>query len=80
MTSVDQLTRYRAVLMWTFLASLPLLLAVHAPMLPSEAMPHRAYHTAESLLGPEEGRMLLDLSLERQDLVPEIRGSQVGEV
>ena len=35
-----------------FLLSLPLLVALHAPMLPSEALPHRAYHAAQSAVGP----------------------------
>ena len=52
MTSADQLVRYRTFLTWTFFASLPLLVAVHAPMLPSDALAHRAYHAAESVLGP----------------------------
>ena len=50
--SPDRLKRSRSLFKWVFLLSLPLLIAIHAPMLPSEALPHRAYHAAESALGP----------------------------
>ena len=51
MRSPDRLKRYRSLFKWVFLLSLPLLVAIHAPMLPSEALPHRAYHVAQSALG-----------------------------
>ena len=52
MRSPNRLKRYRSLFKWVFLVSLPLLIAIHAPMLPSEALPHRAYHAAQSALGP----------------------------
>ena len=52
MESPDRLRQYRSLFGWAFLMSLPVLVAMHAPMLPSEALPHRAYHAAESALGP----------------------------
>lgn len=52
MRSPDQFKRYRSLFKWVFLLSLPLLVAIHAPMLPSEALPHRAYHVAQARLGP----------------------------
>ena len=48
---LDQLTRYRLTFKRVFLLSLPLLVAAHAPMLPSEAPAHRVYHAVESILG-----------------------------
>ena len=52
LNSPVRLERYRSLFKWVFLVSLPLLIALHAPMLPSEALPHRAYHAAQSALGP----------------------------
>ena len=52
MKSRDRLSRYRWLFGCAFLLSLPLLGAMHAPMLPSEALSHRLSHTAESALGP----------------------------
>ena len=52
MTPAERLAQAHNVFKWAFLLSLPLLAAVHAPMLPSEALPHRAYHAAQSALGP----------------------------
>ena len=52
MRSPDRLKRYRSLFKWVFLLSLPLLVANHAPMLSSEALPHRAYHAAQDALGP----------------------------
>ena len=51
MKSIDRLTWYRLIFKWVFFLSLPLLVALHAPMLPSEALVHRVYHAAESALG-----------------------------
>ncbi len=51
MWSPDRLKRYRSLFKWVFLLSLPLLVAIHASMLPSETLPHRAYHVAQSALG-----------------------------
>lgn len=50
--SRNQLHRYRLLFKWVFFLSLPLLVAIHAPMLSSEALPHRAYHAVQSALGP----------------------------
>ena len=51
-TSPDRLRRYRSLFKWVFLLSLPLLAALHAPMLPSETLPHKAYHAAQAAVGP----------------------------